>query len=275
MNKPELPPIDPWRDAAQQYSSMDERGRHDYWRRLTPDQQTALTQALAASAAQAVPAPAKGATRTRSCAGIAFSWGCIGLLAICAAGLIVVIRPVWLFGVPKPPVHGPWCVAQITNPLSKSINYDYSWFHENVPSSTHTSFPTHDPGEIRRLCVDLKGGRGDYLLLQVDIDNLGVSEAVEVHRFNLGCTLIQDSADLEVAPVRAYHFENLCNMTMREDGHAEDLDWRYVRERGSPAFFCGDRTMTDEQRKLLPKGVSVLPKGYRHPPLGPLLSRCN
>lgn len=274
MSESELPPIDPWRDAAQQYSSMDERGRHDYWRRLTPDQQTALTRALAASSGQPSPAPpAKGTTRTRSCAGMAFSWGCIGLLAVCAAGLVVVIRPVWLFGPPKPPVHGPWCVAQITNPLSKSINYNYGWFQWSGPS--HTSFPTHDPGETRRLCVDLKGGSGDDLLLQFDIDGLGVSEAVEVHRFNLSCTLIQDSADLEVAPVKSYHFEDLCNMTLKEDGHTEDLEWRYLRELRSPAFFCGDRTMSDEQRKLLPKGVPVLPKDYRHPPLGPLLSRCN
>ncbi len=38
-----------WIDASRTYSALDESGRLDYWSRLTEDQRTALTQALAES----------------------------------------------------------------------------------------------------------------------------------------------------------------------------------------------------------------------------------
>jgi hypothetical protein len=86
--------MDPWLEAAQHYASLDERGRHDYWQRLSAEQQAALTKALtspelAATAAQAPvhasgPPPAKGggilSTLATGCGG--FVLGIILTIAI-------------------------------------------------------------------------------------------------------------------------------------------------------------------------------------------------
>ena len=72
-----------WVDAARAYNSMDERGRHAYWNQLTPEQQAALTEALAAVAPVAQPrtptAAGPEAPRRRGLFGT-FAIGCTGVI---------------------------------------------------------------------------------------------------------------------------------------------------------------------------------------------------
>lgn len=70
-----------WIDAARAYDAMDERGRYAYWNQLTPEQQAALQEALAASAVQptaAIAADPKTAGR-RGFFGT-FAIGCTGVI---------------------------------------------------------------------------------------------------------------------------------------------------------------------------------------------------
>lgn len=69
-----------WMDAARSYNSMNERERHAYWNQLTPEQQAALTEALAAVALEAQPkavaAVSSEPRRQRS----TFAVGCVGVI---------------------------------------------------------------------------------------------------------------------------------------------------------------------------------------------------
>lgn len=73
-----------WIDAARSYNSMSEQERHAYWNRLTPEQQAALTEALAAVASEAQPkamaaagGPVSSEPRRR---GGTFAVGCMGFI---------------------------------------------------------------------------------------------------------------------------------------------------------------------------------------------------
>jgi hypothetical protein len=74
-----------WIDAARSYNSMNEQERHAYWNQLTPEQQTALTEALAAVAVEAQPrataaaGPASSESQRRGPFGT-FAIGCTGFL---------------------------------------------------------------------------------------------------------------------------------------------------------------------------------------------------
>jgi hypothetical protein len=72
-----------WMDAARSYNSMNEEERHAYWNQLTPEQQAALTEALAAVASEAQPrtiaaaSPVSSEPRRR---GGTFAFGCMGFI---------------------------------------------------------------------------------------------------------------------------------------------------------------------------------------------------
>jgi hypothetical protein len=74
-----------WMDAARSYNSMNETERHAYWNQLTPEQQTALTEALAAVAVEAQPraiavaSPMSSEPRRRGPFGT-FAIGCTGFV---------------------------------------------------------------------------------------------------------------------------------------------------------------------------------------------------
>src|SRR5215212_11584750 len=69
-----------WMDAASSYNSMNERERYAYWNQLTPEQQAALTEALAAVALEAQPKTVAAVSpeprRQRS----TFTVGCAGVI---------------------------------------------------------------------------------------------------------------------------------------------------------------------------------------------------
>lgn len=251
---------------------------------LTPDQQQMPTQAEATRAQPSAATPA----RKRSCVGLVFTWGCICLFATGAAGLFLVTRLHWLFGHPRaaaqqstPTTPGPWCVVQIHNPFDK-LNVDFaynwrtgSWTEKDPNPSFKAAFPHWDTGETRRLCVDLSRRDGwNRPEFQMDVDHEGTA-STQIYRFTLGCTVIDNHAELETAPVRSYHLESPCTMWAREDGQERYPPVEVQHSNVfTTSFDCVQRPMSEQERRLIPKGIAVLPPNYRHPPLEPLEKRC-
>jgi cytoskeletal protein RodZ len=67
-------------DAARSYNSMGERERHAYWNQLTPEQQAALTEALAAVALEAQPKAVAAVNPEPRRRRGTFAVGCFGVI---------------------------------------------------------------------------------------------------------------------------------------------------------------------------------------------------